>query len=240
MSSAVLVGAGDKSGSVGMWNVESGQVPYLFRPHCRPVSCLGWDKSDKYKLVSTSYDNTVRVLDMTKQVYSLLYVNKVDDGVSTNYHCQRDDNTFLVSDTGGRVSLVDPRVNNSNAAVDSYRVYDKAQGIPKAVDVHPSRQHLFLCSTNKGQCDIFDIRGTARGPLAPVTRLIGHTRGLSSAAFSPMSGNRVASLAYDDRLRLFDTSGADGEVLPSHEVYHNNFTGRWLTPFRVSWWPGRD
>ena len=43
---------------------------------------------------------------------------------------------------------------------------------------------------------------------------------------------QVATLSWDDKLRLFDTSVMKGQMT-GNAVKHNNNTGRWLTPFKV-------
>ncbi len=43
----------------------------------------------------------------------------------------------------------------------------------------------------------------------------------------------MATLSWDDKLRLFDTSVMKGDMTAGSAVKHNNNTGRWLTPFKV-------
>jgi hypothetical protein len=69
----------------------------------------------------------------------------------------------------------------------------------------------------------------------------GHTRAISSAFYSPVSGKSVVTVAYDNQLRLFKSwSAKEKEVLPYKSVAHNNMTGRWLTTFKAEWHPRRD
>jgi WD40 repeat protein len=83
----LIVAAGDKQGHVGIWKVDddsssslqqqssssSGRMDtnhnddgvYLFKPHRGAVSCLAWTGGQQ--LISTSYDGTIRKLDIEKQ-----------------------------------------------------------------------------------------------------------------------------------------------------------------------------
>lgn len=237
----LLAAAGGKSGGVGLWDVENVESAthgvHLFVPHSRPVNCLKWNKYNENQLISTSYDGTVRALDVEKQEHILLYADQDDN--YTNLHCQTGPSTLLVSASNGEIVLVDDRVNNLIPVI-RYRLFDRL--ISKSLDVHPVEQNYFLCGNNKGFCGVFDARsgGKDGGMITPVCQLSGHDRGLCSAMFSPVSGGKIASLAYDDQLRLYNSSILSGELPPIASVGHYNHTGRWLTPFKLHWRSGQE
>jgi len=237
----VLVATGGKWGGIGLWDVKDTEGEnhgvQLFTPHNSPVNCLTWDKFNSSSLISTSYDGTVRTLDIEKQQHRLIF-GDTEGGYST-YHCQTGQNTFLITrGSCGMVGLVDSRVSNVKMAQD-YQVFHRTS--PKTVDLHPVQQNYFLCPNNKAGCSIFDMRkGSGKAVMSPVCEFIGHTKALSSAMFSPLTGNRVATVAYDDKLRLYDTSNLSGKILPCSQVRHNNQTGRWLTTLKVHWHPRQD
>ena len=96
-SQHLLVCAGDKLGYVGLWNVDQynntdreegtkkGKISstdgvHLFKPHSRPVSTLIWNTSGS-KLLSSSYDGTVRCLDVEKQVFDEVFATYDDEEV---------------------------------------------------------------------------------------------------------------------------------------------------------------
>jgi hypothetical protein len=80
----LIVCAGDKQGYLGIWNVDqynhstmaskkgTTDGVHLFKPHVRPVSTLAWNPSGS-KLLSSSYDGTVRRLDAEKQVFDEVF-----------------------------------------------------------------------------------------------------------------------------------------------------------------------
>ena len=69
--------------------------------------------------------------------------------------------------------------------------------------------------------------------LSPVSTLIGHSKSISSAFFSPVSGKSVVTVSYDNKIRLFDVDQKSGEIPARRQLHHINETGRWLTTFKV-------
>jgi WD40 repeat protein len=74
---SLILGAGDKSGHIGLWNVD-GQAENtngnfaLFYVHNSPVSCLEWVGSGS-GLLSASYDGTIRWMDVETKKFSQLF-----------------------------------------------------------------------------------------------------------------------------------------------------------------------
>ena len=185
----------------------------------------------------TSYDGSVRIFDINQQKSSVLFGFPDDDASYTTYHCQIDPNCFMITlGRTGQVGMVDKRVS-FESCVAEYKVFDKAS--PKMVSVHPLQTNYFMCPSNKGFCGIFDQRKTSKTKvMTPVTALIGHTRAISSAFFSPQTGEKVVTVSYDNKIRLFDTQNIDkNEKKPFLSLSHNNQTGRWLTTFKAEWHP---
>lgn len=70
---AWLVAAGDKLGYVGLWKVkedDDGSSHALFRPHTSAASCLQWTRQG---LLSTSYDGTMRLLDLETAAFTQVF-----------------------------------------------------------------------------------------------------------------------------------------------------------------------
>ena len=133
---SLIVGAGDKLGHVGLWNVdESSDIAkggvYLFRVHGRPISCLEWIASGK-GILSASYDGSVRWLDVEAQTFSQIFAtydsSKVFDrelgyGLDTDnkswvQFCLPNsrysaDKCFFLSTSNGRAFHVDLRMKGS-------------------------------------------------------------------------------------------------------------------------------
>jgi len=238
-----VVATGGKEGHLGLWDIlateEEHHGVHLFQPHMRPINCLSWDKTNPSNLLTTSYDGTSRILDCSSGEWLMLYGEQkyLENGGWTSFHGQICANTFLISqgDTGS-VVMVDRRVG-WDSPVTTCRLWDRVH--PKSVSVHPVQTQYFLTGTNKGSCSIFDLRspGSGRALMSPVSQLVGHSRSLSSCVFSSLTGDQVATLCSDDTLRLYDTSSLLENIVPVSKVKHNNNTGRWLTPLRLTWHP---
>lgn len=82
---STIVCAGDKAGYVGLWKRSTNDddehdIHCLFRPHRGAVSCLEWNTSGRSsKLWSTSYDGTVRSLDVETQQFDQIFATYDDD-----------------------------------------------------------------------------------------------------------------------------------------------------------------
>ena len=241
--SKVLIAAGGKWGSIGFWDIldtESAKHGVqVIKYHSRPVNCLTFDAYDSSRLISTSYDGSVRLFDINQQKSSILFAYPEEDSNFCNYHCQMTDATYLVSVGKAGISMIDSRQSPLKAA-SNFKVYDKAS--PKMVSLHPLKKEYFLAPSSKGDCAIFDTRmGNSSKLMKPVINLYGHTKSLSSAKFSPLTGSKVVTVAYDNKVRLFNTSEAFNQDLkPCKSIYHNNQTGRWLTTFKAEWHPQNE
>ena len=105
----LIVCAGDKQGHLGIWNVDqycidgptttaesSGDLPpaktvsstssdgvHLFKPHSGALSTLMWNNSGT-SLLSSSYDGSVRALDVEKQVFEEIFATYDDNDMYKN------------------------------------------------------------------------------------------------------------------------------------------------------------
>jgi WD40 repeat protein len=79
--SKLIIGAGDKRGYVGLWDVDAATTEnnngvYLFRPHSRPICCLEWTSPSS--LISASYDGTVRCFNAETETFTELFATYDD------------------------------------------------------------------------------------------------------------------------------------------------------------------
>jgi len=239
--SKVLVAAGGKWGSIGFWDVSDNTSEMhgvqVIKPHTRPINCLTFDKYDQSRLVSTSYDGSVRLFDINEQKSSVIFGLPEDSSSYITYHSQIDQHCFLITlGKSGTIGLVDTRVSN-NSTTSNYKIFEKAS--PKTVSVHPVQTEYFLSPNNKGACGIFDRRmNKSSKVMTPVASLIGHTKAISSAFFSSQTGNKAVTVAYDNKIRIFDTENLNQNTMkPYKSITHNNQTGRWLTTFKAEFHP---
>lgn len=246
----LLIAAGEKWGGVGIWDAndftsETHGV-HLFSPHSRPVNCLTFDKANDTHLISTSYDGTIRSFDLEKQMSILRYGLDDDDNGYLTYHCQKDSSTILVSGADGSgkyskgyVGVIDTRSTSKKFA---HKYYVCAGSSSRTVAIHPSKSDMFVCSSRYGACRLFDMRGKndSKNLIQPITSLIGHTKVVCSAFFSPLTGDKLATVCMDDKIRIYDLQEHEAEKSPAVAFYHNNQTGRWLSKFEAIWHPRRE
>ena len=105
----------------------------------------------------------------------------------------------------------------------------------KTLSIHPIKNEMFACASQRGDCMLYDIRGRP-GPnslMKPIKQFSGHTKSISSAFFSPISGEKLATVAYDDKIRIYEVDAKKEQTGPAVAFYHNNQTGRWLSTFKV-------
>ncbi|XP_064201917.1 WD repeat-containing protein 76 [Anguilla rostrata] len=232
----LLLAAGDRSGRVGLWDVEGDwgdDGVLLFEPHTGPVCCMAFSNTQSSSLLTLSYDGSLRGTDVERAVFDELY--RSDVGLSSFDFLSHDCSTLLVSDWDGDVAIVDRRTPGTSP--ESVSTLDPK--ILRCVHVHPVQKQYFVAAKNR-DAHIYDVRSLRRKAGPPVSTLAGHTLSVSSAYFSPITGNRVLTTCMDDRIRVFDTSEFIPQIPLQSSVRHNMKTGRWLTKLRAVWDPKRE
>ena len=134
---SIIVSAGDKSGHIGIWNVNQKDIVengadgvYLFKPHKGAVSQLEWNKGGS-SMFSFSYDGTVREFDSHRcnfrQIFatyddSQKFKDKCGYGLDQGYNywlqygCldPRNDKCMFFSTSLGSIIHVDLRAGNNS------------------------------------------------------------------------------------------------------------------------------
>ncbi|XP_036400465.1 WD repeat-containing protein 76 [Megalops cyprinoides] len=235
-SSRLLAAAGDKWGRVGLWDLEGGwgdDGVLLFEPHSRPVCCMAFSHSHPTSLLSVSYDGTLRGTDINKAVFDEVY--RSDIGLAAFDFLSHDCSTLLVCDWEGDVAVVDrrtPGTSHSTLSTLDTRTL-------RCVHVHPVQKQYFVASETR-DAHIYDIRCLQRRNNKPVSSLLGHSLSVSSAYFSPSTGNRVLTTCMDNNIRVFDTSEFKSQAPLLCSIRHDMQTGRWLTKLRAVWDPKQE
>lgn len=135
--SKLIVGAGDKRGYVGLWDVDAAMTDnqnnngvYLFRPHVQPICCLEW--SSPSSLVSASYDGTVRCFNAETEIFTGLFATYDDS------------DTFYIEDLGYDLDQ-------------GYRYWTQSVSVDPRNSANRSNPCLFL-STSVGTAFHVDLR----------------------------------------------------------------------------------
>uniref|UniRef100_A0A3P9IKR3 WD repeat-containing protein 76 n=1 Tax=Oryzias latipes TaxID=8090 RepID=A0A3P9IKR3_ORYLA len=235
-SSSLLMAAGDKWGKVGLWNlggVWGDDGVLLFEPHTRPVGCMAFSTARPTQLLSLSYDGSLRCMDVEKAVFDDVY--DIEDGLKTFAFMSHDCSTLVVGDWYGEVAIVDRRTpGNSHESLHTLDTKTL-----RCVSVHPLQMHYFAVAESRA-VNIYDSRCLKKTKSKAVSLLQGHTLGVSSAYFSPCTGNRVLTSCLDNNIRIYDTSAMTSSSPLLTSIRHDMQTGRWLSKLSAVWDPKQE
>ncbi|NXA18590.1 WDR76 protein, partial [Ibidorhyncha struthersii] len=214
--SIIFVAAGDKSGQIGLWNVncKSEEGAPVFIPHSYPVSCMHFSPFNPAHLLSVS-NESLRCGDVTRAVFD--EICRSEESLSSFDFLEDNASTAIVGHWDGDVAVVDRRTPGTSSELSADIGFKRT----RTVHVHPVKKQYFVAAGSVDVC-IYDVRYLKSDVNTPVSSLKGHTKSVASAYFSPVTGNRVVTVCADDKLR------------------HNNNTGRWLTRFRAIWDPKQE
>lgn len=234
-SSSVLMAAGDKWGQVGFWSLSGAwgdDGVLLFEPHSRPVTCMAFSPANPTDFLSASYDGSLRHADVEKAVFQHVY--DVEDGLKTFDFLSADGMSLVVGSPYGDIAVVDRRTPGYSH--ESFHTLDTKS--VRCVSVHPMKKQYFAVA--EGQVvNIYDSRFLKNSKSKAVCQLHGHSKSISSAYFSPETGNRILTTCMDDRIRIYDTSTSfEAPLLKS--ISHDMRTGRWLTKLSAVWDPKQE
>jgi len=260
----LVVCAGDKKGYLGIWNVDqygnkqggSGGTDgvHLFKPHTACVSTLAWNQSGT-SLLSSSYDGTVRLFDVNKQVFEEVFATYSDDdkykdkvGFDTDngYNSwiqsmeidkrYESGKCFFLSTSEGGVMHIDMRAK-SKVTFDQVLSNRKIN----TVSLHPNG-HTMVTGGLSTTVQLWDVRKvpsfnkkSAKLPKSMAWQEAG--RSINSAYFSP-NGKRLLTTTQSNKLDILeDAHLATGLTQPKTSIRHDNQTGRWLSTFMAKWHP---
>ncbi|XP_038052643.1 WD repeat-containing protein 76-like isoform X2 [Patiria miniata] len=241
--SKIIACAGDKTGGIGAWDVDSQDGDdgvYLFQPHSRPVSCLQFAHGNPTKLYSSSYDGTVRCGDFERGIFDEIHATDIDGDVYCSYFdfLSPDGVKLLVSQNArrGYVQVVDSRLRSNGSNMCGFWLHDRNV---KTVHVHPTKPEYFVTGSTDSTVALWDLRSLKERSKNQYISSVTHGRSVSGAYFSPITGSKVVTTSYDDRIRILQVDES-GNMEVQKAIRHDNHTGRWLTTFRANWHPRRE
>ncbi|XP_072017398.1 WD repeat-containing protein 76-like [Amphiura filiformis] len=239
----VVVCAGDRGGRLGIWDVESQNKEtsgiMLFEPHSSPINCLHFAPANPSKILSTSYDGTVRCGDLERGVFDEAYATTpgLDIYISHFDFLSPDGSQLIVAQNNGEghVAIVDTRTRCGAESV--HRLHDKSI---RTVSVHPLKKNCIVTGSKDGTVALWDTRSLkTKGKKNKSITTLNQGRGVTGAYFSPLTGRKLLTTSHNDTLKVY-TFADNGAVFLKTTVRHNNFVGRWLTSFRAVWHPSRE
>ena len=243
-----LVFAGDKVGNLGIWDVfgsieEDGEeLPLVtsYKMHSRTISQFLFSPTDATKLYTSSYDTTIRVLDLPTGVATEVYFppdGTDNDALLSSVQIQANGNILLFANFHGQVGKLDLREPVKTRKTTMYTLHEKKIG---GLSIFPGMAEIIATSSLDRTMKIWDLRKIS----SKVPVLCGEyeaSKSISSSEFN-RQGDIVAT-SYDDTLSVFrGVVGADsplgkdlGTLVPSDRILHNNQTGRYVSVFKARW-----
>ncbi|KAF8983140.1 hypothetical protein BGZ46_010805 [Entomortierella lignicola] len=239
----ILVCGGDIDGNLGFWDLdekladdyepEYDEEPnvYSYQAHTRTLSSMQYSPTDPTKLFTTSYDGSVRYLDLVKQKFMESYVVEPDASEHIG-SISMDSNGQLLwfADNDGAVTLKDIRTPKDEMV---YRkvLHEKKVG---CVNVNPKYGHLIITSSLDRTMKIWDVRTFGQHKEEePIPELGEFPHRLS------VTSKSIASTSYDDYVRIFNNFEPGlpeiKEIPEPVRIHHNNQSGRWVTMLRAVW-----
>ena len=258
-----LVFAGDKMGNLGIFDAsqrassakeengvkkevddeeeddEDEEDPAITSFHChtRTISSFQFAPANPSHLYTSSYDSSLRLLDLTKSKSIEIYAptdTSLDEPLSGVEVDPGAPHMLYFSRLDGHVGRTDTRAPETT---DIFELSEKKIG---GFSLHPGSPHFIATASLDRYLRIWDLRKLSGKVGRQLPALIGEHESrlsVSHAAFN--SAGQVATASYDDTIKLYTFEGmgrwgsgrkiSEEEMEPSAIVRHNNQTGRWVT-----------
>lgn len=186
----LVVVAADNDGNLGVWQVDNGSV-FKFRPHISKVASMQYHPADSTQLISASHDGTVRCLDLKKEVFDLVIASGdefPDSGFTCAHIGAHSPNNLLLAGHEACTALLDLRSKKLSWVVEEAH-FKKVNSI----EVHPTKEHLFVTSSTDRHVKLWDIRKPKKAIWE-----IPHTNSINTASFNPTGSHMVVTCQVGD------------------------------------------
>lgn len=216
------------------------------------------------QIVTTSYDGSIRILDLHQlKAFELYDDYQCPSGITAETYTSGGFETgasFWVANRKGGMYHLDTRTRDGSTDREAV-VYSAHSKKITSISAHAG-QPLVVTASMDGVAKVWDVRNMKRdgaGAIEPAEvkplAELKHDDGVTSAFFSK-SGKHMVTCADDNKLRVWSdafstgTTGllAKGGKLsvaksappPTHSIFHDNHTGIWITRFKCTWDPAND
>lgn len=262
-----LVFAGDKLGNLGLFDASQAyntiknedddgsgdelddiNTPAIttFKLHTRTISNIHFTPTQPQSLFTSSYDSSIRRLDLEKGIATEVYApaSRDDDEPLSGLSIPQTDPSMLYFTTlNGTFGMHDTRTSSSSPPTVLLQLSDKKIG---GFSVHPMQSHLLATASLDRTLKLWDLRkisGRANDRMPALLAEHESKLSVSHAAFN--AAGQIATTSYDDTIKIHTLPGtgsiiAEGQAVDDDDfapvvIPHNNQTGRWVTILRPHW-----
>ncbi|XP_065848528.1 uncharacterized protein [Euphorbia lathyris] len=220
-----MIAAGNKMGNVAFWKPDSldeeGDGIYLYHPHTAPISQILFQQSCLSKIFSSSYDGFVRMMNVEKEVFDLVYSS--DYAIFCLSQRPNDKNGLYFGEGLGELRILDERTGRISS---QWMLHENRIN---SIDFNSQNPNIMVTSSTDGTACLWDLR-RVNADKPNCLKTVKHKRAVHSAYFSP-SGTFLATTSLDDTVGILNCANFEDISL----ICHYNQTGRWISSFRSIW-----
>ncbi|KAI0845382.1 WD40 repeat-like protein [Daldinia vernicosa] len=254
-----IILAGDKKGTLGFFDASQEKPTYpeeddedvdiplpqvgAFEVHSRTITSIKVPIFDPNSVITSSYDSSIRCLDLQSQVSTQLWQPDDDDidmGISCIDMSPEAKDIILFSTLEGTFGRFDRRAKTK---AEIWSLSDNKIG---GFSLNPLLPHLVATASLDRTLKIWDLRMiNGKGDLRRPSLLGEHQSRLSVSHASWSRNGYLATSSYDDTVKVYDMTDATKwkpgqdlsakQMKPAHVIPHNNQTGRWVTILKPQW-----
>lgn len=255
-----IILAGDKKGTLGFFDGSQKKPDYpedeeedfdvplpqisAFEVHNRTITAIKVPTFDQNSVITSSYDSSIRCLDLATQVSSQLWAPDDADeelGISCIDISPEAKDTIIFSTLQGSIGRIDRRAKSKA------EIWDLTDTKIGGFSLHPLLPHLVATASLDRTLKIWDLRMVKPEAKHGAPALVGeHESRLSVSHASWSRSGHIATSSYDDTVKIYDLSEVTAKLKPGQDlnkkdmqpvvkVPHNNQTGRWVTILKPKW-----
>lgn len=251
-----IISAGDTSGCLGIWAVDSGHDEaqtntIILKPHGRTISRIAGIPNCVTRFVTASYDGSCRNFDFNKQIVTECISIEDSEGFSLGISDMSmvSENVLYLTTLEGHFLLHDIRLPIKKPRYrDMMRLHDKKVG---GFAANPNASHEIATASLDRTLKIWDLRkhnpasisSIDDGLSSPIIKN-NYTSRLSISNADWNANNLLICNGYDDSIRIFDIKSSKNtsrdrtspaELWPHKEIRHNCQSGRWVSILKARW-----